>query len=55
MFLSVFSHISEDLWHQLKRVGLNENDETHPVLGNNKQVLEHLVQQRLVWCMLWNL
>ncbi|CAD6249530.1 unnamed protein product [Miscanthus lutarioriparius] len=32
-------------WHQLKRVGgVNENDETHPVLGNKK--LEHLVQQR---------
>ncbi|KXG30784.1 hypothetical protein SORBI_3004G241600 [Sorghum bicolor] len=38
----------EDLWHQLKRVGLNENDETHPVLGNNKQKLEHLVQQRFL-------
>lgn len=36
----------EDLWHQLKRVGLNENDEAHLVLGNNKQALEHLVQQR---------
>ena len=55
MFLSVFNHISEDLWHQLKRVGLNENDETHPVLGNNKRKLEHLVQQRLVWCIQWNI
>ncbi|KAL6880557.1 hypothetical protein ACP4OV_012122 [Aristida adscensionis] len=36
----------EDLWHQLKRLGLNDNDENHPVLGNNKQALEHLVQQR---------
>ncbi|XP_066398541.1 uncharacterized protein [Miscanthus floridulus] len=36
----------EDLWHQLKRLGLNENDETHPVLGNNEQTLKHLVQQR---------
>lgn len=36
----------EDLWHQLKRLGLNENDEKHPVIGNNKQALELLVQQR---------
>jgi hypothetical protein len=43
-----FNHVSEDLWHQLKRLGLNENDENHPLLGNNKQALELLVQQRLV-------
>ncbi|OEL30939.1 hypothetical protein BAE44_0008042, partial [Dichanthelium oligosanthes] len=36
----------EDLWHQLKRIGLNENDENHLDLGNNKQALELLVQQR---------
>ncbi|CAN6203023.1 unnamed protein product [Urochloa humidicola] len=36
----------EDLWRQLKRLGLNENDENHSVLGNNKQALELLVQQR---------
>ncbi|KAJ1287757.1 hypothetical protein BS78_02G034800 [Paspalum vaginatum] len=36
----------EDLWHQLKRLGLNDNDENHPVFGNNKQTLELLVQQR---------
>ncbi|XP_062187512.1 uncharacterized protein LOC133890904 [Phragmites australis] len=36
----------EDLWHQLKRLGLNQNDENHPVLGNNKKTLELLVQQR---------
>ncbi|BAF20817.1 uncharacterized protein [Oryza sativa Japonica Group] len=36
----------EDLWHQLRRLGLNESDENHPVLGNNKQALELLVQQR---------
>ncbi|CAL5050838.1 unnamed protein product [Urochloa decumbens] len=36
----------EDLWHQLKRLGLNENDENHSVFGNNKQALELLVQQR---------
>lgn len=28
-------------------MGLNENDESHPVLGNIKQALETLVQQRL--------
>ncbi|XBJ01274.1 hypothetical protein VPH35_020950 [Triticum aestivum] len=38
----------EDLWRQLKRLGLNETDENHPVLGNNKQALELLVQQRLL-------
>ncbi|CAN6236865.1 unnamed protein product [Urochloa humidicola] len=36
----------EDLWRQLKRVGLNENDENHSVFGNNKKALELLVQQR---------
>ncbi|KAM0852195.1 hypothetical protein ACQ4PT_051913 [Festuca glaucescens] len=40
------NHVSEDLWHQLKRLGLNETDENHPLLGNNKQALELLVQQR---------
>ncbi|KAA3468149.1 melanoma-associated antigen 8 isoform X1 [Gossypium australe] len=39
--------IAEDnLWHHLKRMGLHETDENHPVLGNVKQVLETLVQQR---------
>ncbi|RLN35368.1 melanoma-associated antigen 1-like [Panicum miliaceum] len=36
----------EDLWRQLKRLGLKENDENDPILGNNKQALELLVQQR---------
>ncbi|RLM65047.1 melanoma-associated antigen 1-like isoform X1 [Panicum miliaceum] len=36
----------ENLWHQLKRLGLKENNENHPLLGNNKQALELLVQQR---------
>ncbi|CAL5024497.1 unnamed protein product [Urochloa decumbens] len=36
----------EGLWRQLKRVGLNENDENHSVFGNNKNALELLVQQR---------
>lgn len=48
IFLKFANHISEDLWHQLRRLGLNESDENHPVLGNNKQALELLVQQRLV-------
>ncbi|PPR96345.1 hypothetical protein GOBAR_AA24327 [Gossypium barbadense] len=39
--------IAEDnLWHHLKRMGLHETDENHPVLGNVKQVLETLVQKR---------
>ncbi|XP_020110133.1 non-structural maintenance of chromosomes element 3 homolog [Ananas comosus] len=36
----------ENLWHQLRRLGLNESDENHPVFGNSKQTLEMLVQQR---------
>ncbi|GMN45342.1 hypothetical protein TIFTF001_014525 [Ficus carica] len=36
----------ESLWHQLRRMGLVENDENHPVFGNAKQALEALVQQR---------
>ena len=52
MLLSAADQSSEDLWHQLKRLGLKENDENHPALGNNKQALELLVQQRLVWCVL---
>ncbi|CAN6196876.1 unnamed protein product [Urochloa humidicola] len=35
----------EDLWRQLKQLGLKEN-ENHSVFGNTKQVLEALVQQR---------
>ncbi|KAK8705511.1 hypothetical protein V6N13_049112 [Hibiscus sabdariffa] len=39
--------IAEDnLWHHLKRMGLHESDGNHPVLGNVKQALEMLVQQR---------
>ncbi|XP_037497906.1 uncharacterized protein LOC105630619 isoform X3 [Jatropha curcas] len=34
------------LWHHLRRMGLHETDESHPVLGNIKQALETLVQQR---------
>ncbi|KAJ6681791.1 MELANOMA-ASSOCIATED ANTIGEN MAGE ANTIGEN [Salix koriyanagi] len=36
----------ENLWHHLKKMGLFENDESHPALGNIKQALETLVQQR---------
>ncbi|XP_058221667.1 uncharacterized protein LOC131331769 isoform X2 [Rhododendron vialii] len=36
----------ENLWHHLRRLGLSENDEGHPTLGNIKQALEGLVQQR---------
>ncbi|XP_059651593.1 uncharacterized protein LOC132299142 [Cornus florida] len=36
----------ENLWHNLSRLGLYESDENHPVLGNIKQALEALVQQR---------
>ncbi|XP_035549061.1 melanoma-associated antigen 2 isoform X2 [Juglans regia] len=39
--------IPEDsLWHHLKRMGLSDSDEMHPILGNVKQALEALVQQR---------
>ncbi|KZV49039.1 melanoma-associated antigen 8 [Dorcoceras hygrometricum] len=36
----------ENLWHHLKRMGLQENQENHPNFGNTKQALEALVQQR---------
>ncbi|CAL5401280.1 unnamed protein product [Camellia sinensis] len=36
----------EALWHHLRRLGLSESDESHPILGNIKQSLEALVQQR---------
>ncbi|BBG95759.1 hypothetical protein Prudu_004394, partial [Prunus dulcis] len=36
----------EDLWRHLRRMGLDEKNESHPVLGNIKQALETLVQQR---------
>lgn len=46
----LYSWCAENLWHHLKRMGLFENDEIHPVLGNIKQALETLVQQRLELC-----
>ena len=39
--------IADGLWHHMRRMGLYENEENHPVLGNIKQALEALVQQRL--------
>ncbi|XP_026434494.1 uncharacterized protein LOC113332044 [Papaver somniferum] len=36
----------ENLWQHLKRLGLLETDQMHPVLGDVKQALESLVQQR---------
>lgn len=39
---------TENLWHHLKRLGLNESDEKDPLFGSTKQALEALVQQRLV-------
>lgn len=36
----------ENLWHQLRRLGLNEGDGNHSLFGNTKQTLEMLVQQR---------
>uniref|UniRef100_A0A1D1ZF36 Melanoma-associated antigen G1 n=1 Tax=Anthurium amnicola TaxID=1678845 RepID=A0A1D1ZF36_9ARAE len=36
----------ENLWHHLRRLGLNENDENHALFGHMKHTLESLVQQR---------
>ncbi|XP_018684137.2 uncharacterized protein LOC103992237 isoform X1 [Musa acuminata AAA Group] len=36
----------ENLWHHLRRLGLNESDENNAVFGNTKQTLEMLVHQR---------
>ncbi|CAA3015462.1 Hypothetical predicted protein, partial [Olea europaea subsp. europaea] len=36
---------SKNLWHHLRRLGLYENEESHPILGNVKLALEGLVQQ----------
>lgn len=38
--------IAENLWSQMRRMGLGENEASHPVFGNVKQALELLVQQR---------
>lgn len=43
----LWQSIADDLWRHLRRMGLFENEENHPVLGNIKQALETLVQQRL--------
>ncbi|KAF3331188.1 melanoma-associated antigen 1 isoform X2 [Carex littledalei] len=36
----------ENLWHQLRKLGLSENEEKNPIFGNSKQTLDLLVQQR---------
>ncbi|XP_057805525.1 uncharacterized protein LOC131020618 [Salvia miltiorrhiza] len=36
----------ENLWHHLKRLGLHENEENHPLFSSTKLALEALVQQR---------
>ncbi|KAG4990463.1 Non-structural maintenance of chromosomes element 3 [Glycine max] len=36
----------ENLWSQMRRMGLGETESSHPVLGNVKQAFELLVQQR---------
>ncbi|KAK7246348.1 hypothetical protein RIF29_41214 [Crotalaria pallida] len=36
----------ENLWSQIKKMGLSDDDKSHPVLGNIKQALELIVQQR---------
>ncbi|XP_055808655.1 uncharacterized protein LOC129877195 isoform X2 [Solanum dulcamara] len=36
----------ENLWPHLRRLGLSETDESHPVHGNLKLALEAIVQQR---------
>ncbi|CAN1331798.1 hypothetical protein LINPERPRIM_LOCUS35475 [Linum perenne] len=38
--------IPDNLWNQLARLGLHDTDEYHPALGNIKQAVESLVQQR---------
>lgn len=37
----------------MRRMGLLETDENHPVLGNVKLSLEALVQQRFVFAQFW--
>ncbi|KAK6938154.1 MAGE homology domain [Dillenia turbinata] len=36
----------EALWHHLRRMGVSEENDDHPVLGNLKHALEALVNQR---------
>ncbi|KAI3930805.1 hypothetical protein MKX01_037251, partial [Papaver californicum] len=40
------STLQKNLWQHLKRLGLLETDQMHPVLGDVKKALESLVQQR---------
>ncbi|KAG0501994.1 hypothetical protein HPP92_002066 [Vanilla planifolia] len=38
----------ENLWHQLRRMGLSDYDEDHPIFGSTKQALDSIVQQRFL-------
>jgi len=42
----IWLDIAESLWSQLNRMSLSDTDAHHPVLGNIKQTMELLVQQR---------
>ncbi|XP_065014949.1 uncharacterized protein LOC135584450 isoform X2 [Musa acuminata AAA Group] len=44
--ISIVHLAGENLWHHLRRLGLNESDENNAVFGNTKQTLEMLVHQR---------
>ncbi|XP_058096850.1 uncharacterized protein LOC131242299 isoform X2 [Magnolia sinica] len=46
VYLSGGKISEENLWRHLRRMGLDESDERHPLFGNMKQALEALVQQR---------
>lgn len=39
---------ADTLWTQLKRMGINEFDNSHPVFGNIKEAIQTLVKQRYV-------
>ncbi|KAK6940161.1 MAGE homology domain [Dillenia turbinata] len=43
---SLLGSIAEALWHHLRRMGISEENDDHPVLGNLKHALEALVNQR---------
>ncbi|KAJ7961941.1 Melanoma-associated antigen G1 [Quillaja saponaria] len=36
----------ESLWNHMNQMGLSKSEESHPILGNIKQALEALIQQR---------
>ncbi|TMX01706.1 hypothetical protein EJD97_023839 [Solanum chilense] len=45
-YICCYQCVEENLWHHLRRLGLSETDESHPVHGNLKLALEAIVQQR---------